>query len=76
MNPKLVKFHLPTTDQFSVAVDILRDSGSGRWLTLQFRWPAAVWLGGFFHGRQRLQKAPVMLVELPASSSQEGGARG
>ena len=21
MNPKLVKFHLPTTDQFSVAVD-------------------------------------------------------
>jgi hypothetical protein len=22
MNPELVKFHLPTTDQFSVAVDI------------------------------------------------------
>jgi hypothetical protein len=34
MNPELVKFQLPTTDQFSVAVDIIL----GRQLRMRTQW--------------------------------------
>ena len=48
MNPELVKFHLPTTDQFSVAVDTLttafRLAGSQPGSTEHAQAELAIWL--------------------------------